>query len=76
MNKTRKIKKFPIDISKDLQKTMTNTGNLGNDLYVKKLIFDKSNVKEVNVTWDFENLKQVMFMQLKTQTIHLDLNIL
>ena len=58
MNKTRKIKKFPIDISKDLQKTMTNTGNLGNDLYVKKLIFDKSNVKEVNVTWDFENLKQ------------------
>ncbi len=58
MNKTRKIKKFPIDISKDLQKTMTNTGNLGNDLYVKKLIFDKSKVKEVNVTWDFENLKQ------------------
>lgn len=59
-NKSVKLKCFPIDISQDYIKELTNTTNIGNNLYNKKLIYKKpsTNDEEINVTWDFEKLRQ------------------
>ena len=54
-----KITHFPIDISKDFCKKLIENPNLGEGLYNKKLTVKRpSKDEEVNVTWDFEKLRQ------------------
>jgi isopentenyl diphosphate isomerase/L-lactate dehydrogenase-like FMN-dependent dehydrogenase len=58
-NKTSKLKSFPIDISKEYCRELTHTKDQGNNLYIKKLTYKKpSKDEEINVTWEFENLRQ------------------
>ena len=57
--KNRKITHYPIDISKEFLKKLTNGSDSANNLYNKKLTFKKpSKDEEINVSWDFMKLRQ------------------
>jgi len=64
-NKSVKLKCFPIDISNDYIKELTNTTDIGNNLYNKKLIYKKPSIdEEVNVTWEFEKMRQEILKKI------------
>ena len=50
---------YPIDISKEYSQQLISSNDVGNNLYLKKLLVKRpSNDAEVNVTWDFNRLRQ------------------
>lgn len=52
-------KSYPIDISKEYSQELISSTDIGNNLYLKKLLVKRpSNDPEVNVTWDFNRLRQ------------------
>jgi isopentenyl diphosphate isomerase/L-lactate dehydrogenase-like FMN-dependent dehydrogenase len=66
--KNKKTRRYPIDISDNYLKLLTNTKDESSNLYIKKLTFKKpAKDEEINVTWDFIKLREEILKKIPRQ---------